>query len=182
MFDCQAFLEQVYIKAFLPLDESGENDYIEDGKPSIQVDNNGDINPVSGNIFGQTVAKSNFPLITWVQAGSDYGDSVDTVDRSSVEFDVSISVKRPHVFPTKMEPEPPLSRLLNAAETALIEMVRENNISIASAETDENTINEIRYARAFTLTVETPVAYDGVLTLAEVADGGEYAKLFPSKQ
>ena len=178
MFDCQKFLEEVYVKAFIP--EARRDDLVVDGKPSIQVGTTGSINPVTGNIFGQEVSKVVFPLITWVQAGSSFEETIDNI-RDTVEFDISISVKRPHVFPSKMEPEPPLSRLLNAAETALIAMVSQNAlIELAAAETDENTINRVRYTRAFTLTVKGPVAHDGPLTPEDFdEEDGDYKKLFP---
>ena len=163
MFDCQAFLEQVYIKAFSPVTK--------DDKPCIDIDK-GIVNPVSGNFFSQKVTQEKFPLITWVQSGAVYDETVDS-SRDSTDFDISISVKRPHVVITKLEPEPPLSRLLNAAEYVLAEMVDcDPSVTLNTAEPDENTINEVRYARAFTLTVDGLVAYDGPL------DSEESEKLF----
>ena len=166
MFDCQAFLEQVYKDAFSPP--------IVNGRITIEGSTNGTFIPVTGNIFHQDITKTDCPLITWVQAGAVYDESVDAA-RDSIDFDVSISVRRPKVLANKMDPDPPLSRVLNAAEYALAVMVDcDPSVTMNTAEPDENTINEFRYARAFTLTVEGPVAYDGVLMDVDNEDSPDY--------
>ena len=110
-------------------------------------------------------------MIAWVQAGSNFEEFVEDDERDSVEFDITISLKinkSNRARARSGEEYVPLSRYLNAVESALIESVDDNpDITLSAAEPDESTINAIRYIRSFTLTVQGAVAYDGVLSEEE---------------